>query len=239
MHPQAIYQRSRKNRFDPDFKIEETPSWKIFHLNFKVRVPYGMTLNKEQIKRFGHWTTTDPEYDNILMNELITVYWTIDKMYEKFKEGVTVHITSLEDTRKIYEIIVGHLEVWKRFSGKSLNLRNIPYDDLEGLAEFADKVFQHAVWTYDTELPESELIRTMREGRRNNKRLFKDEYEYIPETGAVNALRKKENEIQVDVSKLAEGFKPSDEEDKVELPFEGLHHGIMSQIKRPRRFGGK
>jgi hypothetical protein len=140
---------------------KRTPAWYIFNTKFMCRMRSIDRRSKEHIRMFGMPASGDAEFDRTMMNEVNVYYLTIDEMFEYWRAGVTVGVVKNGDTRVIYEYIRDHLKMWHEHMAKSLNLGDVPLEDLKKLDEFAGIVYSHAKSHYREHFIESPIARQL------------------------------------------------------------------------------
>ncbi len=123
--------------------IEKTGSL-IWEKLFLVKIEQKYLQSEQELKIFGTPTTGDPYYDNLMHHQLIDIMIPINGMIEYYKKGITVRITKNSDTKLIYEIIRDYLHAWYNRIQNSVNVGDVPLDDLNILDEFASKIYPFA-----------------------------------------------------------------------------------------------
>lgn len=211
-------------------RIEETPGYQLFHTLFLCRTNYVQSLPDWEVRYIGVPCTYDEDLNKQLLNEMVTRYIPISKMIELFAKGVNIAIVDTNDTKRIYDIIVKHLEAWRVFASRSLNITDIPIDDFKVMAEFAGKVYKYAQRHYLVELSTSALQRAMDDSNtvRDVNRIFKKEVGLHPD------FNKSKYAKDIDYDKLNEdmGNNPPEEPDEIEGP----HTDIIQGFKNNSRF---
>lgn len=136
-------------------------AWYIFNKKYLCRVSNIQTRSIDHIALFGSPTCGDPARDRDMADQLIDRMLTINEMVEFFKQGITIRVANVRETKSIYEHITDHLNYWKRHLEESWHTRGAPIDDLILLDRFANVVYRHAVYQFTTEIVESLLARRM------------------------------------------------------------------------------
>ena len=116
----------------------------IFTSKWKMLLCYKYTINLDQVEVFGVPTLGTIEDDSAMMNELTTVYRSINDMVELHKEDIPFRIANYVDTTSIYNIVQKYLEAWGYLLNNGINIGNAPTDDLMALERFAQKLYGYA-----------------------------------------------------------------------------------------------
>lgn len=122
----------------------QNAAYKIFHWPFEVAIPQGMVQSDEEIAVLGTFTTGNPEQDREMMQQPFFSYVTIDAVVEWQRRGINVEFANPRDFKKIYDIIVEHLQ------DLALAIRNgwmtvaPPAEDLELLELVASRLYVKA-----------------------------------------------------------------------------------------------
>lgn len=117
----------------------------LFSRLYMVGIRYKDTLSVDDIKAHGMPTTGDAKIDQAVHNDLVDRYITIDKMVDHFKQGTSFYIRNPKETEEIYQVIHAYLIAWKQFLAVSINLGEVPVEDLIHLDRLAGKIYDHAV----------------------------------------------------------------------------------------------
>ena len=226
--------REKEEQLSPLFftRIEETPGYQLFHTLFLCRTNYIQSLPDYEVRYIGVPCTYDDDLNKQLLNEMVTRYLPISKMLELFAKGVNIAIVNTKDTKHIYDIIVAHLEAWKVFASRSLNITDIPIDDFKIMAEFAGKVYKYAQRHYLTELSTSALQRTMDESGtvRDINTIFKKDVGLYPD------FNKSKYAKDIDYSKLNQDMGNMQEDEPEPDSVDGPHSNIITQFQNNKRF---
>ena len=121
-------------------KIKDT-TYYLWDVTFRCKAPYLQTTDVEYIKHFGMHTTTDADIDRELANQWVDTMLPIVKMVEYYQKGIPFRIVKDSDVKTVYEYIENHLQAWANAPKISLNVANIPVDDLIAMNEFANTLF--------------------------------------------------------------------------------------------------
>lgn len=133
--------------------------WYLWNERYMCRVPFIQTMSPDYLREFGMPSSGYDEYDRQTANELVIRMLNIDEMVEYYRRGTTVALMQPGDSKRIYERISAHLELWKRELETSFHTRNAPLDDLQLLDKFAHAVYEHAKWYFDEPFVESLFAR--------------------------------------------------------------------------------
>ena len=123
----------------------------IFKTLYLVKIPEMYLRTEDDIRERGTFTTGDSVQDQVLQNSMVRTYRTINDLYELWKSGVEVAIVKYEDTEKIYNAIQKHLLNWLDFINHGIGVKSTPIDDLLGLDEFANVVYDKAKYAFSDE----------------------------------------------------------------------------------------
>ena len=133
--------------------------WYIWNELFAIKVPFIHLFSLEDIEHFGMPSCGDQRQDQLAAQELQQVMMPISKMASLFDKGVPVHVVHYNDTKRIYDLITNHLEAAKAYMTTSLNVKDIPIDDLKLLDRFAMTVYEHAKYQFTDDFVDSFLNR--------------------------------------------------------------------------------
>ena len=128
---------------------------------YLCRVSNFKTMSADYLRVFGAPTTFDPEIDNELGKELITVMISIAEMIEYFQEGIAIRVVRESDTKFIYEAISKHILGWRDALEKGVNVGAAPLNDLIVMDQFAQEVYPHATAHFDRGVVDSLFIRKL------------------------------------------------------------------------------
>ena len=116
----------------------------LWHKIYRVKVPELAVKNDAEIALFGTYITDNKEIDDKLVNKSVIAWHTIISMINMYEEGHTVVIPSPNDVIEIYDVISLHLYKWKHVIDTSINLREIPVEDLILMDDFNNNLFSYA-----------------------------------------------------------------------------------------------
>ena len=136
-----------------------TTDWYIFNKLYMCMVKNIDSMSVDYIRIFGHPASGDGLTDKETANELITRMLSIEQMAEYYKNGVTVQVVNVKDTKDIYERISNHLLAWKEIMRTSFNNRAAPIEDLLLLDKLASTVYAYAAPLLTTTDVQSMLAR--------------------------------------------------------------------------------
>ena len=220
-------------------EMMQTPTYRLFHQLFQCRVPYLQSRTRFEVEVLGIPVTGDDDFDQARMNDLIICYLPISKMYDYYTRGVDVYIMDERDTKTIYDIIIGHLEAWRKTVGMSLNVNNVPMDDLKGLGEFAGKIYKYAQRHYIKEQLEFTYIaKTLQESNTilPTNRIFKENVELRPDYKKGNTpfinQRKSRFSRSLDAERLAKTLT----EEGVNEMDNGIHNDILKGFRQRKTY---
>jgi hypothetical protein len=122
----------------------------LWHVRYPCRVPYIQTLSIDQLMEDGLPTSGDIHHDHAMQWEPRLLSLPIHRMAELWSAGANISLLKRDDAPKIYEAIMAHLHAWKDHIQNAYHPRNPPYDDLLVLDQFANIVYEHAKFAYDS-----------------------------------------------------------------------------------------
>lgn len=148
-------------------------AWYLFNEWFLCRIQAIHTVSLEDMREYGTPTSGDAAFDAQMRNERVERMFTVSKMFEYWREGITVGVVNELDTKKIYEIISNHLVAWKHHLQYEVNVRGAPLDELVKLDEFANTVHKHAKYHFTKDYVDSLLGRRIDEIRHAKHNVIK------------------------------------------------------------------
>lgn len=131
-------------------KVRDTTFY-LWEVQWRCRVPELETTDVEYIRFFGTPSSTDNSIDKELARQWIDTMLTIAKMVDYHRRGIPVRVVKFEDTKKIYDHIENHLRAWLVNLKGSLNIGNVPVEDLIAMNDFANAVYPLARSQYKEE----------------------------------------------------------------------------------------
>jgi hypothetical protein len=179
-------------------KSQQTVQWKIWNEKFLCRIKNIDTMSTDYISMMGMPSSGDPEEDKRTANELVLRMFTINEMVDYFKKGVTIGVVNSSDTKAIYDLITEYLSVWRNYLEESMNIGNVPVDDLVLMDSFAVAVYAHAKYQFTKHTVDSIMARslasTLQRGRNSIMRRPKDWSNQSTEVDADGVEKKKEEQ---------------------------------------------
>lgn len=130
----------------------------IFERKYEIRIKAIDNTSVDEISHYGRHTTGDKDYDNALLNELITRWMSINEMVEYYKRGKPFRVVNIKDTEEIYTTVHQYLLCWENRLKNSVNIGNAPIEDLIDLDSFASKVHGYACETMTVQRTQSSLM---------------------------------------------------------------------------------
>lgn len=147
---------------------------------FKVRMLYLHSRNVDQVRRFGVRISGVEEIDRGLDKQEIVTEMNIDRMFEKWRTGVTIRVVNYNDTLIIYRIIHAHLIAWAEYMASGINNGNVPIKDLIELDDFANVVYDKARSVFSQEEKQTALASNFLQVQTINfQNILKREYNQI------------------------------------------------------------
>ena len=112
---------------------------------YSVRLNVLENTSEEYIKIFGVPITGSKEIDHNLLTRWYQTQIPICKMVDLYKDGKTIHIVNNSDTKKIYEAIDQHLNLWLTYLKQRVNIDLAPMEDLLIMDKLAQEIYPYAV----------------------------------------------------------------------------------------------
>lgn len=129
----------------------------IWDKYFPVRMLYMHSRNPTDMRKFGTRVSGIPGIDRNLDKQEVFTEMNIDRMFEKWRTGVTIHLVRYDDSAQVYRIIHAHLLKWAEYMANSINNGNAPLKDLIELDDFANVVYDKATSVFSPEIKQSAL----------------------------------------------------------------------------------
>lgn len=152
---------SDKSGFFPLKKKQRVPGAQVIdtsvgiweHL-FRVKVTLNGLRGEASIRQSGTLMSGIKAIDNDAANRETVTYMSIDKMLDLYRDNITIKVCNPADTKKIYDNISDHLQMWRHQLARGVNVGNAPIEDLIDLDRFANTVYEHARYQFigDTEM---------------------------------------------------------------------------------------
>lgn len=131
---------------------KQLPTYKdLWDRYFTVKMLYLHSRSVDQVRRYGIRISGIDEIDRYLDRQEITTQLSIDAMFEKHRQGVTIRVLRYDDTAEIYRIIHSHLIAWAEYLSTGVNIGNAPLKDLIELDAFASVVYDKAKSVFSQE----------------------------------------------------------------------------------------
>jgi hypothetical protein len=115
---------------------------------FRVSVTSHGLRGVSGLRQSGVLLSGHQEIDKDAGNREVVTYMCINDMLELFRVGTPIKVCNVADTKKIYDNISAHLQMWKYQLEKGVNLGNAPIEDLMLLDRFANTVYAHAKYQF-------------------------------------------------------------------------------------------
>jgi hypothetical protein len=122
---------------------EHTPAYKIFHYYFMVMIPAAYAYQNDQAM-LGVYQYQSKEAEESAAQEMVTRQHTVAEMVEYWKAGARLILCNPKDSETIYGWIREHVQGKMNKLGTSLNVGNVPIQDLKDLDDFARSIYQVA-----------------------------------------------------------------------------------------------
>jgi len=122
----------------------QNAAYKIFHWPFEVAIPQGMVQSEEEIEVLGAFTTGNPEQDREMMQQPFFNHSTINAVVEWQRKGVSVEFANPKDFKRVYDIIVEHLQDLAQAIRNGWMTTAPDSEDLELLEHIASKLYVKA-----------------------------------------------------------------------------------------------
>ncbi len=117
---------------------------------YECTIPYIQMRTIEDLEQNGMPTSGDRHHDHATQWEPIRTMQPIHRMAEMWASGANVRLRKKDDAPKIYQAINLHLQAWKHHIETSYHPNKPPYEDLLVLDGFANVIYEHAKFVYDT-----------------------------------------------------------------------------------------
>lgn len=114
---------------------QQTPTWRLFHMRYRFKLPYVHFHDDETLRTMGQVVTGDRHFDRGQLDDLVTTEDTPARMAIHFDNGVRLVLDNLKDTVDIYSDIQAYLAGWQRAAQMEYNLGEVPR---EWIARFED-----------------------------------------------------------------------------------------------------
>lgn len=122
----------------------------LWHVRYKVRVPYISTLNADDLEQYGMYTSGDKHHDHAMQWEPKLCELPIHRIAELYGQGANVSLVNRSDTAEMYKAITLHLQAWRNYLTDTFHPVNPPTDDLLLLDQLAGILYPHAASIFDT-----------------------------------------------------------------------------------------
>lgn len=117
----------------------------IWEHHYEVRMPAIHIASEYELQlRHRIGSTGNKHLDEQIRTEWRHLYRTISEMVDAHKKGIPIEIVNYKDTESIYLAIQNHIENMAEAAKRQINVRQIPYDDLIAMDEFAQCVYKFA-----------------------------------------------------------------------------------------------
>lgn len=142
---------------------EHTPAYKIFRYPFRCRIAAMHMVSQQYMEELGFPTTGDRETDLQLLRAPRDVQLTVAQMAVFFHDGANIQLHNpAEDSIKIYEMLVDHLNDWRmRVNMSPHEVSNEVVEDLRMLDALAMEVYKTAKQYLPAKFQESKLFRRL------------------------------------------------------------------------------
>lgn len=137
---------------------EESAVYKIFHYPFHCIIPFYATISYDALERYGNYE--DQEYESSPYSPVDKIL-TINEMIELYKQGTQIQLSKPIESKKIYNVILEHLEMWRDYGIYFGAPYNPPLEDLCVMNELAKNVYRLAINHGDMKEEETDLFELM------------------------------------------------------------------------------
>ena len=118
---------------------KESAVYKLFNYPFKCRVPRYSTYSYKDLEIYGVYSL-DHNEDNAY--ERIDRIMTIVEISKYSDKGIAIELVNPTDSGIIYEIIMGHLKMWRDYGKYFGHPYEPPLEDLYILDDLAKKLYR-------------------------------------------------------------------------------------------------
>lgn len=120
----------------------------IWDYTWLVSIPQLETTSDSYINHFGMPSSGNSAIDKELARQWIKTYRSINEMVEYHRAGIPFKILNMADVQQIYNYVEEHLQGWLYNMKNSLNIGDVPIDDLMALNDFANSLFKYTSYGY-------------------------------------------------------------------------------------------
>lgn len=141
---------------------KHSAAYKIFHYEWAAAVPMMFVYSDDYIRNSGQ-VISDPVYDRNLPRQFVEGRYTIDNLARLLDEGAPIRLTIPEDSKRIYDIVLQHLEDWstKLTTASAFDLNKAPTEELLLYSQLADHLMGFARRYFKDQAPAGSLARKL------------------------------------------------------------------------------
>lgn len=134
---------------------------KLWDYLYKVRIPYLLSRDPDDIKRFGTRISGVKEVDESRHGDWFTTMLNVSTMIDYYKNFVPIKVVYEKDVKEIYDSISNHIHHWKLRLQNGINIGDAPIDDLITMDKFANVIYEHAKYQFTEDIAESFMIQSL------------------------------------------------------------------------------
>lgn len=154
---------------------EQTIAYRLFHTYFIVRIPYSYANEARQLLE-GTPQFQNQQQVEMQAEEMVARQHTIPELAELSNRGCRIIIDDPTKSVDMYKLLNEYLQDWKYRTQSSINVGQVPINDLEILDRFAQVLYQisrrytnHSITGSKTEVGLAELMSSRTFKRRSNR----------------------------------------------------------------------
>ena len=119
-----------------------TAAYKIFHYPFRIWIPQLYLTSLAENRALGSYTSGNSKLDREQSRQPVAIAATIARMIEFYQRGISIEFDNLADCVRIYDTILEHINDFQKHIVESTWMaKEVPWDDLKVMDEFAGEVF--------------------------------------------------------------------------------------------------
>lgn len=118
----------------------ESPAWKLFNHRFLCSIPSSWAVSEHDVRRFGTVTSGNKKYDAEIASLPANVYRSAAEMADLHSKGVSITLHNPQDSVKIRDLIVAHIEAWAKRLNNDYAIVAPSDDEKRDLTELMDDI---------------------------------------------------------------------------------------------------
>jgi len=133
----------------------------IWDYLYKIQVPFLQSRSDGELEKYGTYLSGNEDVDTDIGLDMMTTMKSIAQMIVYYKEGVSIGLINVNDSKSIYDAIQRHLEAWSEQLEVGINIGDAPIDDLIIMDEFANNVFDVSKHLYEVGYSDNIIIKKL------------------------------------------------------------------------------